>query len=499
MSACASFICNFDQPTQNRRNKKNRQMDKYIVEKSLGAGNYGEVSQVRSKKSGSSFVVKRIDCSSKTAAQQREAENEVRTMSKLNHPNIVQFVEAFVENKALWIIMEHADGGDLEKTLMGYCERKEFMEEERIMNIFVQIALGLRQLHKQHLLHRDLKSANVFMTTIGAVKLGDFGFAKQLNYTMALASTVCGTPYYFSPELCQRLPYNNKSDVWSLGVILYEMINLQKPFEARNLPELRKRVVTEEPAPFTATHISSELRELVLMMLRKSSAARPSVDAVLQTPFVRKYITKFAEQLQKQQAVQAERVLNISNQHPRRASEVDYDTLHPTVAAPPSTANKCGKFNRNDFKQAMATGVVPTENPLASPADATMAIFNRELPDARRVVSNNCPITVVAELTDALIQEESCKALQCDLQEVLSSFDIDEVIGEAESDEERMLRAELGEKFVRAVELALKLQELRAGDPKSESLLKELLNVLGSKQYLLADVQRVASYFEVAE
>lgn len=492
-------------------------MDKYQVEKSLGAGNYGEVSQVRSKKNGQLFVVKRIDLSQKSSAQQKEAENEVRTMSKLNHPNIVQFVEAFVENKALWIIMEHADGGDLENELLGYCNRKEFVPEDKIMNIFIQIALGLRQLHKQHLLHRDLKSANVFMTTTGGVKLGDFGFAKQLNYTMALASTVCGTPYYFSPELCQRLPYNNKSDVWSLGVILYEMINLQKPFEARNLPELRKRVVTEEPAPFSTNHISAELKELVMMMLRKSSAARPSVDAVLQTPYVRKYIAKFTEQLQKQQSAQAERVQTISTQHPRRASEVAFDVVYEeqrkgaqVQAAPASvTVTSRQTFDRNAFRQQVKAGgnaanaavvVGGGRNPLEpnSPEEAHN-IFNRQLPDAHCVVSNDCPMTVVAELTDAMMQQESCKALQSDLQDVLSSFDIDEVIGEAESDEERMLREELGERFVKAIELALKLQETTSNPAESERTLKELLSVLGSKQYLLADVQRVASFFEVAE
>ncbi|CUG91630.1 serine-threonine protein kinase, putative [Bodo saltans] len=496
-------------------------MDKYDIEKSLGAGNYGEVSLVRSKKNGQLFVIKRIDLSQKSASQQKEAENEVRTMSKLNHPNIVQFVEAFIENKALWIVMEHADSGDLENELLGYCNRKHYMPEDKIMNIFIQIALGLRQLHKQHLLHRDLKSANVFMTAAGGVKLGDFGFAKQLNYTMALASTVCGTPYYFSPELCQRLPYNNKSDVWSLGVILYEMINLQKPFEAKNLPELRKRVVTEEPAPFSNHAVSNDLKELVFMMLRKSSAARPSVDAVLQTQYVRKYITKFSEQLQKQQSTQAERVLNISTQHARRASEVAFDVVFaeqqkatqqnkaPQQSTNPSVTSR-QVFDRNAFRQQLKSGTTNdagliVNSPLThasqpqAPQEGSHAIFNRQLPDAHTVVSNDTPLTVVAELTEALIQQESCKALQSDLQEVLSSFDIDEVIGEAESDEERMLREELGEKFVKAIELALKLQEAPLHSAEAEKYLKELLQLLAQKQYLLADVQRVASFFEVAE
>lgn len=490
-------------------------MDKYVVEKQLGSGNYGECSLVRSKKNGAQFALKRIDLSQKSPAQVKEAHNEVITMSKLNHPNIVQFVEAFVEKQALSIVMEFADGSDLERALVDACQSRKFLTEDKIMNIFVQIALGLRQLHKQHLLHRDLKSANVFLMSNGSVKLGDFGFAKQLNYTMALASTVCGTPYYFSPELCQRLPYNNKSDVWSLGVILYEMINLQKPFEAKNLPELRKRVVTEDPAPFVATHISSELKELCLLLLRKSSAARPSVDAVLQTPYVRRYLAKFAEQLQQLQATQAEKVAAIAKEHPRRASELPFDVAQsvPTVTSTPPaqsapSSNRRQVFDRDAFNQARKQGVAASDAAVVVAShqgavqptvadDHPEVIFNRakDLPDAHKVVSNNCPMTVVADLTNAMIREQDCINLQTDLQEVLSSFDIEDAIGEAESDEERMLRVELGDQvFVKAIELALRLQE-SAGD--SNGVLKELLTLLGSKQYLLADVQRVASFFEV--
>lgn len=495
-------------------------MEKYTVEKQLGAGNYGECSLVRSKKSGTQYALKRIDLSTKSPAQQKEAENEVKTMSKLNHPNIIQFVEAFVEHNALCIVMEFADGSDLEHELIEACEKRRYISEDRIMSVFVQIALGLRQLHKQHLLHRDLKSANVFLTSTGAVKLGDFGFAKQLNYTMALASTVCGTPYYFSPELCQRLPYNNKSDVWSLGVILYEMINLQKPFEAKNLPELRKRVVTEEPAPFTATHVSAELKELCMLLLRKSSAARPSVDAVLQTPFVRKYLAKFAEQLQKMQAQQAERVASLAAEHPRKATDPSYEqaALSPPVPQPVQGVNDTknmqkGVFDRAAFLKAQKQGTPLDDNVLVVPtvhttiqaqaqqqnAAQSTVLFNREstLPDARKVVSNNCPITVVAELTTAMTQEQDCKALQNDLKEVMSSFEVEDVIGEAESDEERMLREELGDQvFARVIELALRLQECEHG-PRADATYKELLAKLGSKQYLLADVQRVASFFEV--
>lgn len=488
-------------------------MDKYIVEGNVGAGNYGDVFLVRSKENGARFVVKKVDLSNKSPQQQRDAENEVRTMSKLQHPNIVGFIEAFVEAKVLHIIMEYADGSDLEKVLIGALKKKQPLTEEYIMRIFVQIALALRQLHKQHLLHRDLKSANCFLTSSGVVKLGDFGFSKQLNYTMALASTVCGTPYYFSPELCQKLPYNNKSDVWSLGVILYEMINLRKPFEAKNLPELRKRVVTEEPAPFVVP-VSDDLKNLTMMLLRKSSSARPSVEAVLQVPFVRKFLTEnFAEALQHQARDAAIKQQAIIEKNPFNPGE----TKLPPIAgaggaaaatatpAPPAGASKRMVFSKEEMARVLKGEAVahPSGNdasPLVAPEppkEPPTVLHNRQLPQARDKVSVNAPLTVVGELTGAMLDQENLKALQDDVQEVLSSFDVDEVIGEAETDEEQMLRDELGPLFIKAIELAVELGSLDSESPQSELTLRKLLTVLGAKQYLLSDVQRVAAQFEL--
>ena len=489
-------------------------MDKYTVERALGAGNYGEVFLVRSRKNGTLLVCKKIDWSNRTPQQQKESENEVKTMAKLNHPNIVGFVEAFVEKKCLHIVMEYADSSDLERELIGYINRQEQVPEARIMDVFVQIALALRQVHKQHLLHRDLKSANVFLTSSGQVKLGDFGFAKQLNYTMALASTVCGTPYYFAPEVCQRLPYNNKVDVWSLGVILYEMINLQKPFEARNLPELRKRVVTEDPQKFTATHVSPEVKDLCMLLLCKSSSQRPSVDAVLQLPFVRKHLEKFSERLSKQQREAALRSNELAAQHARAPDEAAFALapVKPQGPAPPGppTGATFGRItiDRSALKQLKAgqpnVDVGGASTPVATaptqPEEIPQEIFNRGLPDVHQRVSNACPLNVVSEITDNLLVEESSRALQSDVKEVLSTDYVaseDDVLGEAESEEEKMLRAELGDRFVKCIELALQLTEQSPTSPVAEATLRQLLNTLGSKAYLLADVQRVAAFFEV--
>ena len=102
------------------------------------------------------------------------------------------------------------------------------------MDLFCQILLAVRHIHEKKILHRDLKSGNIFLTSTGQVKLGDFGIAKSLCSTLDKAKTFIGTPYYFSPEVIMSKPYSFKSDIWSLGVLLYEMSFLKMPFEAKS-------------------------------------------------------------------------------------------------------------------------------------------------------------------------------------------------------------------------------------------------------------------------
>ena len=100
------------------------------------------------------------------------------------------------------------------------------------MNWFVQICFAIKYIHDKNILHRDLKLSNIFLSSNGDINLGDFGIAKVLDNSDEFAKTIVGTPYYLSPEICLRRPYNQKSDIWSLGCILYELMNMKHAFEA---------------------------------------------------------------------------------------------------------------------------------------------------------------------------------------------------------------------------------------------------------------------------
>jgi len=165
--------------------------------------------------------------------------------------------------------------------------------------MFVQICLALKHVHSRKILHRDLKSQNIFLTKKGVVKLGDFGIAKVLDNTGDVARTQIGTPYYLSPEICEDKPYGKKSDVWSLGCVLYEIAALDLPFQARNLPALAHRIMTKDPKPLPGT-FSTQLRLLTSALLNKKPALRPSVVTILRSDYVQGHISSLLSHTIKQ-------------------------------------------------------------------------------------------------------------------------------------------------------------------------------------------------------
>ena len=130
------------------------------------------------------------------------------------------------------------------------------------------MALGLYYLHSFKILHRDIKTINMFLGKDDKIKIGDLGVAKLLNQTNNFAHTIVGTPYYLSPELCEEKPYNHKSDIWSLGCVLYELCTFRHPFEATNQGALILKIVRARFDPIPSSY-SPELKAMTEMLLRK--------------------------------------------------------------------------------------------------------------------------------------------------------------------------------------------------------------------------------------
>jgi NIMA (never in mitosis gene a)-related kinase len=142
-------------------------------------------------------------------------------------------------------------------------------------------------------LHRDLKAGNIFLTKNGIVKLGDFGIAKVLNSTIEKAVTIVGTPYYLSPEIIENKPYNFKSDIWSLGVLLYEMCALKPPFNGSNIHMLAMQIVRGQFQPLTGGLFSNEIKSLIGKLLNNDPAKRPNINTILKENLIFSRIGNF--------------------------------------------------------------------------------------------------------------------------------------------------------------------------------------------------------------
>lgn len=202
-------------------------------------------------------------------------------MARLQNPYVVKLYETFQTDQKINIIMEFCENGDLGLHLKRQMGRP--LPESRVWKFFIEICLGLQYLHANRILHRDIKTINMFLTKDDNVKIGDLGVAKLLNQTANMAHTIVGTPYYLSPELCEEKPYNNKSDIWSLGCVLYELCTLKHPFEAANQAALILKIVRAKYNPLSSNY-SKGLRDMVDWTLTKDHRQRPSIEQIMAHP-----------------------------------------------------------------------------------------------------------------------------------------------------------------------------------------------------------------------
>lgn len=155
------------------------------------------------------------------------------------------------------------------------------------MDILCQVCLALETVHSRKVIHRDVKSHNIFLTNDHQVKLGDFGVSKILDSTASRAQTMFGTPYYFSPEMCKGEKYDKSVDIWSLGVMLYHMTCLEYPFKAKSTGELISRILDQKPKSIPNIY-SKHLQHIIKGLLQKNPESRPSLNQVLKHKEVRK-------------------------------------------------------------------------------------------------------------------------------------------------------------------------------------------------------------------
>jgi len=244
--------------------------DYIFTRKRIGKGAFSTIYKGRHKDTNKLYAIKEI--SFENLEKIRESiKREFTLMKKLNHKNIIRLHEVFFDNdeKNIYLVIDYYSKGDLSKFLGG-----KALKEKYAKKYMRQLTNGLKYLYEKQILHRDLKPQNILVTDDGDIVITDFGFARYTDNENML-NTLCGSPMYMAPEIMLKKRYNNKSDLWSVGVIFFELLFGTTPYKAKNMIDLMTNI-KNKPIKFPHNNISSECRKLLLELLQKDPENRIS-------------------------------------------------------------------------------------------------------------------------------------------------------------------------------------------------------------------------------
>lgn len=280
---------------------KSKSLDNYIIKLQLGKGSFGNVYLGVNKLTKREYVLKLINTTDIQEENKKPQDSfiEYEIQKKFNNSErVVKVYDSFLEKTNFIIVMEYCNGGNLHE----YIRMNQNLSLEKILNIFSQIALGIKEIHDKNIIHRDIKTMNIFIKKPEfSVKIGDFGSAKLMGYK-CFANTIIGTPYYLSPEICEEKPYTLKSDIWCLGIILFELITGTYPFKSQNFSNLKMKIVKDNVLSVSDENLISKLSfninssknkeaynkdhckkliDLLNLLLKKNPNSRPNINAII--------------------------------------------------------------------------------------------------------------------------------------------------------------------------------------------------------------------------
>lgn len=268
-------------------------MNEYSVVRQLHKGDLSSVYQVTRKEANGEFIIKKV--SELLRPSLSVLEDEANALCKLNHPNIIRYIDYFTEEKHLFLVMEYAGAGDLKQRLENIeSERNpQPLSESEILNVFVPLLQALSYLHQQGHIHGSISPQSIFFTEDGTVKLGDFGFSRVHQTkmeTVTRSNKYYDSILYMSPEFFKFGRRTTKNDIWAAGCILYELMMLKHPFDGSLFRDLKDTANKPEFPPIPEALYTKDLRALVTSMLMFDESGRISASEALEQSFIKSFL-----------------------------------------------------------------------------------------------------------------------------------------------------------------------------------------------------------------
>lgn len=246
----------------------------------VAKGSFGDVYKVRNN--NSVYAMKKLKISGMKNYERRNVISELKILSGHKCPFLIEYKCVFCEHDSVCIVMQYCTRGTLEN------EIKKGLNDDTIWKYLAQITFGLDYLHKNQIIYRDLKSSNILLDNNDNIRLIDFGIAKIMNNYIKYTKTCIGTPYYMSPEAISNIHYNYKTDIWALGVLLYEMTQKTLPFLAKNVSELYYKISYTNFEFNLKTH--EVFKTIIKKCLQRSTYKRISLHTLLEMPQIKQHL-----------------------------------------------------------------------------------------------------------------------------------------------------------------------------------------------------------------
>ncbi|KAJ2702442.1 hypothetical protein FB645_004261 [Coemansia sp. IMI 203386] len=257
-------------------------IERYILLQLIGEGQYGKVYKAVHRRSGVVVAMKIISKIGRKRVEIETYREEMRLLTQLDHRNIIRLIEYFETDTDIYIVLEHC-----KCDLSVYLKRRGgYLRMEEVRGIALQLVAALGYLHSLGVVHHDIKLPNALIGTDGRVKLCDLGLATQLTKDgkPIYVQTLKGTPLYMAPEMLRRSRYTYKADLWSLGVLLYELYVGKTPFRTNSLADLKQNIMEEDI--IWPKRIPAQLKSFLDSLLQKDPASRPHWRQLRRHPFL---------------------------------------------------------------------------------------------------------------------------------------------------------------------------------------------------------------------